>query len=210
MQYMGTFPCWSPDGKYLYYCRAAQVEADFDLTKLKYDLVRRSFDQLSGLFGNVEIVLDAQKIGKSISFPSISPEGKSLIVTLHDYGTSPIWHKEADLYILNLNGWKFGIMNLNSKESESYHTWSSNGKWIVFSSKRGDGITARPYFAYLGSPDDVGKPFVLPQKDPTLYKRLDLTFNKPEFVTGKISINPRDFAAAAKKDPINAKWDDNE
>ena len=61
-------------------------------------------------------------------------------------------------------------MSLNSDETESYHSWSSNGKWLVFSSKRGDGLTARPYFAYFGSPDNVGKPFVLPQKDPTLYK----------------------------------------
>jgi hypothetical protein len=101
-------------------------------------------------------------------------------------------------------------MDLNSSEAESYHTWSSNGKWIVFSSKRGDGITARPYFAYFGSPDEVGKPFVLPQKDPTLYKRLDKTFNRPEFVTGKIRVGPRDFAAASRKDPVHANWSDNE
>jgi len=56
----------------------------------------------------------------------------------------------------------------------------------------------------------VGKPFVLPQKDPTLYKRLDLSFNRPEFVTGKIRIKPGDFAAASKKDPIHANWSDNE
>jgi len=209
IQYMGTFPSWSPDGKFLYYCRAVQVEPDFDLTKLKYDLVRRSFDPLSGLFGNVETVLDAQKTGKSISFPSISPDGNYLVVTLHDYGTSPIWHKDADLYILSLNNGNFSIMNLNSEESDSYHTWSSNGKWLVFSSKRGDGITARPYFAYFGSPDDAGKPFVLPQKDPTLYKRLDKTYNKPEFVMGRISVGPRDFAAASKKEPVQATWDVN-
>lgn len=208
--YMGTFPCWSPDGTYLYYCRSKQFEGAFDLTKQKYDLARRSFDQESGLFGLVEIVLDAQETGKSISLPEISPDGKTLVFVMHDYGTSPIWHKEADLAILNLNDGKFGIMDLNSSEAESYHTWSSNGKWIVFSSKRGDGITARPYFAYFSSPDEVGKPFVLPQKDPTLYKRLDKTFNRPEFVTGKIRVGPRDFAAASRKDPVHANWSDNE
>jgi len=210
IKYMGTFPCWSPDGKYLYYCRTKQFEGAFDLAKQKYDLARRSFDPSSGLFGNVEIVLDAQKTGKSISLPNISPEGNYLVFVMHDYGTSPIWHKDADLYMLELNGGRFDIMDLNSTEVESYHTWSSNGKWIVFSSKRGDGITARPYFAYFGSPDEVGKPFVLPQKDPTLYKRLDLSFNRPEFVTGKINVGPRDFAAASRKDPVHANWSDNE
>ncbi len=206
LQYMGTFPCWSPDGKYLYYCRTEQPEVVFDLTKQKYDLVRRPFNPLSGIFGQVEIVLDAQETGKSMSLPGISPEGNYMLFVMHDYGTSPIWHKESDLYTLNLNDGRFARMDLNSTEVESYHSWSSNGKWIVFSSKRGDGITARPYFAYFGSPDDVGKPFVLPQKDPTLYKRLVLSFNRPEFVTGKISIGPSDFAAASKKDPVHANW----
>ena len=67
-------------------------------------------------------------------------------------------------------------------------------------------MTARPYFAYFGSPDNVCKPFVLPQKDPTLYKRMEKTFNRPEFVTGKINIGPRDFARASKEDPIKARW----
>jgi len=97
-------------------------------------------------------------------------------------------------------------MSLNSSETESYHSWSSNSRWLVFSSKRGDGLTARPYFAYFGSPDNVGKPFVLPQKDPALYKRMAKTFNRPEFVTGKINIDPRDFARASKKEPLKAKW----
>jgi hypothetical protein len=97
-------------------------------------------------------------------------------------------------------------MNINSSETESYHSWSSNSKWLVFSSKRDDGLTARPYFAYFGSADQVGKPFVMPQKDPTLYKRLMKTFNKPEFVTGRISTGPRDFEHAAKKEAEKAKW----
>jgi hypothetical protein len=77
---------------------------------------------------------------------------------------------------------------------------------LVFSSKRGDGLTARPYFAYVESPEQVGKPFVLPQKDPTLYSRMVKTFNKPEFMTGKIEVGPRDFARTAKSSPLKANW----
>ncbi len=98
-------------------------------------------------------------------------------------------------------------MSLNSDETESYHSWSSNGKWLVFSSKRGDGLTARPYFAYFNPPDKLGKPFVLPQKDPNLYKIMTLTFNKPEFVTGKIKQGARDFARVIKgKESTGASW----
>ena len=206
VKYMETFPCWSPDGEYLYYCRTNQIKEGFNFRQVKYDLVRRSFDQVSGISGKPEVVFNALAINKSVSFPSISPDGKFLVFTLHDYGTFSIWHKEADLYLLNLQDGKVDKMSLNSSETESYHSWSSNGKWLVFSSKRGDGLTARPYFAYFGSPENVGKPFVLPQKDPALYKRMAKTFNRPEFITGKINIGPRDFERASKLEPLKAVW----
>ena len=205
-KYLETFPEWAPDGKYLYYCRANQIIDSTDFKSIKYNLLRMSFDEQTMSFGKTEVVFDASAISKSVSFPRISPDGQSLVFTLHDYGNFSIWHKEADLYLLNLRNNKAEKMTLNSDETESYHSWSSNGKWLVFSSKRGDGLTARPYFAYFGSPDHVGKPFVLPQKDPALYKRLVKTFNKPEFVTGKISLGPRDFERATKEIPVKALW----
>ncbi|HBQ81706.1 MAG: hypothetical protein A2X05_00450 [Bacteroidetes bacterium GWE2_41_25] len=207
VKYMETFPSWSPGGDFLYYCRAIQVEEGFDYRDVKYNLIRKSFDQNSGVFGNAELVFNAQEINKSVSFPVISPDGQYLVLTLHDYGTFSIWHKEADLYLLNLKSGKVDRMDLvNSDETESYHSWSSNGKWLVFSSKRGNGLAARPYFAYFGSPENIGKPFVLPQKDPTLYERLEKTFNRPEFLTGKIRTGPRDFARTSKKEAVNASW----
>ena len=206
VKYMETFPEWSPDGRYLYYCRARQTNDSSEFARIKYDLVRKSFDQASFSFGKAEIVFDALSIDKSISFPRISPDGQYLVFTLHNNGNFSIWHKEADLYLLNIKTGKANRMNINSDETESYHSWSSNGKWLVFSSKRDDGLTARPYFAYFGSPDQVGKPFILPQKDPTLYGKLVKTFNKPEFMTGRISTGPRDFEHAAKKEAEKAKW----
>jgi hypothetical protein len=206
VKYMETFPYWSPDGKALYYCRTRQVSEGFDIRQVKYDLVRKSFDPVSGIFGKAEVIFDANAIHKSVSFPVISPNGNYLVFTLHDYGTFSIWHKEADLYLLNLLNGKAERMSLNSNETESYHSWSSNGRWLVFSSKRGDGLTARPYFAYFGSPQHVGKPFVLPQKDPTLYNRMEKTFNRPELVSGKIGVGPRDFERASQQVPLKAKW----
>lgn len=206
VKYMETFPEWSPDGRYLYYCRARQTNDSSDFKKIKYDLVRKAFDQASFLFGKAEVVFDAHSIDKSVSFPRISPDGQYLVFTLHNNGNFSIWHKEADLYLLNIQTGETDRMNINSSETESYHCWSSNGKWLVFSSKRDDGLTARPYFAYFGSADQVGKPFILPQEDPALYKNLVKTFNKPEFVNGRISTGPRDFEHAAKKEAEKAKW----
>ena len=54
----------------------------------------------------LKMVFNAQAVNKSVSLPVISPDGKYLVFTLHDYGTFSIWHKEADLYILDLQNGK--------------------------------------------------------------------------------------------------------
>jgi len=207
--YLQTFPTWSPDGKYLYFCMAVHNNPGShpDLTDIKnthYSLARKSFNPESRSFGESEIVFNAAELNKSASFPRISPDGKFLIFTLHDYGTFPIWHQEADLYLLNMQSGESKKMSLNSSETDSYHTWSTNSKWLVFSSKRADGRSTRPYFAYIDSWDRIGKPFVLPQKDPTLYNRMLESFNIPEFVAGRINIKPRDFEDAARQESIKS------
>jgi hypothetical protein len=209
-KYLRTFPSWSPDGKYLYYCRAIQHinAADPTLEQIMmthYDIVRKSFDPESRTFGETEIVFNASAINKSASFPRISPDGKYLVFTLDDYGTFPIWHQEADLWLLDLQTKQAQKMSLNSDKTESYHTWSSNGRWLVFSSKRLDGRSARPFFAYIDSLGNQSKEFVLPQRDPEHYDRMLESFNIPEFVNGRIKLGPRDFAAATRQTSVKAK-----
>jgi hypothetical protein len=209
-KYLQTFPSWSPDGRYLYFCRARQyISGDNpeleQIMKTHYDLARKSFDPESRSFGETEIVFNSSEINKSVSFPRVSPDGKFLVFTLSDYGTFPIWHQEADLYLLDLQSGKSQKMNINSKRTESYHTWSLNGKWLVFSSKRLDGRSARPYFAHIDSLGNQGKEFALPQKDPSLYSRMLESFNIPEFVNGRIKLKPRDLAAASKQEAVKAK-----
>lgn len=197
-----TFPSWSPDGQFLYYCRSergvlSEDQALEQIGDTRYDLARIPFNQESMTFGTPEIVFNASALGKSASFPRISPDGRYLVFTLSDFGTFPIWHNEADLYLLDLETREYKEMNLNSGFTESYHSWSSNGRWLVFSSKRTDSRSTRPFLAYFSSPDSTGKPFILPQKDPRFYDNLMESFNIPEFVKGEIKINPHDFKAVA-------------
>jgi hypothetical protein len=211
--YLQTFPSWSPDGLYLYYCRALQVNPETNMTldeikNTRYDIVRVQFDPESMTFGETEIIFNASARGKSASFPRISPDGRYLVFTLADYGTFPIWHREADLFLLDLQTGESKKMEINSNDNESYHTWSSNGKWLVFSSKRTDGRSTRPFFAYFDSWDSTGKPFILPQKDPTFYGRLMESFNIPEFVNGKILLSPHDFAAVSGNESLKANPSD--
>ena len=204
--FMETYPAWSPDGKYLYYCRTGQVRPGFDYQKVRYDIYRMAFNEETTRFGSPEKIFDADLINKSASFPVISPDGNYLIFVLHNYGSFPGWHKEADLYAIDLRNMDLEKLNVNSDESESYASWSSNSKWLVFSSKRDDGLHSRLYLAYSDGNGKTGKPFVMPLKDPSLYNRLDKSFNRPHFILGRIKAGPRDFATASKKEAIKAIW----
>jgi hypothetical protein len=208
-QFMDTYPEWSPDGKYLYFCRAKQIGKEYDYRDTKYNLCRAEFNTETRTFGKTELVFDAETIGKSVSFPRISPDGNSLVFTLHDYGCFSIWHKEADLYSINLNDFTVEKCDLNSYFTESYHSWSSNGRWLIFSSKRGDGLTARPYISYVDENGKTRKPFVLPQEDPGFYKNFTKTFNIPEFAKADVDFTPGKIRKAANQEAIEAKWAEN-
>ena len=127
-------------------------------------------------------------------------------MTMQDYGCFPIWHKETDLYSLDLESLETERLDLNSDFTESYHSWSSNGRWLVFSSRRGDGLTTRPYIAYIDEKGNSGKPFILPQNDPGFYDRFLKSFNIPEFSTVKIELNPGEIRDAVKGEALQPKW----
>ena len=186
--HLETFPAWAPDGKYLYFCRMQNHRATMPPDSIRYDLYRISFDEESERLGVPELVFNASEQQKSVSFPNVSPDGKYLMFTLSDYGNFSIWHPESDLYLLNLaTGETRNIKEVNSQHVESYHTWSSNGRWFVFSSKRMDGYWARPYFASFNpETGEVGKPFLLPQEDPFFYDNYTNTYNRPELINAPV------------------------
>jgi hypothetical protein len=90
---------------------------------------------------------------------------------------------------------------INSMYSESWHSWSSNSRWIAFSSKRQGGSLTRTYLSYVDETGQVHKPFILPQKDPTYYDSLLETFNVPELIKGSIKVNKSLLARAARSGP---------
>ncbi len=205
-EFMDTYPEWSPDGQTLYFCRAAQIGPSYDYRDTKYNLCRVDFNPESKKFGSPEIIFDAASHGKSVSFPRVSPDGETLVFTYHDYGCFSIWHKEADLYSINLNDLSVENLESNSEFTESYHSWSSNGRWLVFSSKRGDGLSARPYISYVDANGKTRKPFVLPQEDPRFYSSFIKTFNIPELAQSEVSFTPGKIRRAAEKKAVKANW----
>jgi dipeptidyl aminopeptidase/acylaminoacyl peptidase len=204
-----NMPAWSPDGKYLYYISAPQAENQSieSLRKAKYSIVRIQYNAQANTWGEVDTVLSASQTGLSMSFPLISPDGRYLLFTGTDYGYFTAFHNQADLYSYDLQTDSLSKLNLNSASCESYHTWSSNGRWIVFSSKRMDDVYARPFISFFDEKGNASKPFVMPLKDPEEYLTLLANYNRPELITGKIELSNRQIRDAVFTEPIPAKFD---
>lgn len=200
-----TYPVFSADGRSLYFCAARALPEDsHQLDSIRYNLCRIDFDPATGKFGEeIETIIDAVSMNKSVSFPRPSYDGRFLCYTLSDYGQFSIWHHEADLYMLDLSTGESRTMSAaNSKDTESFHNWSSNSRWMVISSRRDDGLFTRPYFCHVDEKGNVSKAFMLPQRNPrAFYRGRFLSFNVPDFV-----ICPTDFDSQKASHIINDEY----
>lgn len=189
---METFPGWSPDGKYLYYSAADARDLPNEIGYMQYHMMRVGFDPQTGRFDErIDTLYNAYERQGSVSYPRISPDGKYLLYTHAIYGTFPIWHPEADLQMIDLQtGEDADVAAWNDADhADSYHSWSSNGRWVMFGSRRLDGRYTRLYIAYLDEDGTAHKPFLLPQEDPRHNTWRLKSFNVPEFIDGKVKLS---------------------
>jgi len=207
-----TYPAFSPDGKTLYFCTAESRPLPEEFDKIKYSLCSIPFDPENGTFGNhVDTLVSAGELNKSVSTPRPSPDGRYLMYTLADYGNFMIWHREADLWLLDLqtNDTR-PLVEVNSKDADSYHSWSNNSRWFVFGSRRMDGLYTHPYIASIDEEGRVAKPFILPQADPSFYESFLYSFNVPEFITAPVKLNiPEVERKALSKERVQMKYKSN-
>jgi tricorn protease-like protein len=190
-----TWPNWSPDGRYLYYS-AADPKPLEQFRKIRYDLMRVSYDIDHDRWGEPEMLVSSQETGLSACEPRVSPDGRFVMFCLCNYGNFPIYQTNTDLYLLDVAARKFRRLEINSPQADSWHCWSSNGRWVVFSSKRLDGLFARPFFTHMDQNGEFSKPFLLPQQDPDFYDSFLQTFNLPEFVLGPVQVTQDQLAHA--------------
>ncbi len=199
-----TYPTWTPDGKYLYFCSAAFPWEDRgrvppeNYDQCRYDLMRVSYDIDTDTWGTPEVVLSSKETGLSITLPRISPDGRFLLFCMCDYSCFPIYQPSSDLYMMNLETGDYWEPDINSDRSESWHSWSSNSRWIAFSSKRRDGVFTRSYISYVDESGTAHKPFIMPQKDPTFYDSYLKTYSVPELVGEPLGPRQRQLAGAVR------------
>lgn len=183
---------------------------------LLYDIYSMPFDPATRTFGEPRLEVDASSQGHSISVPRVSPDGRFLLYTLGDYGQFHIWHNSADLWVKPLSDSSEGegsqhnvipnqarpllptggvgegpypLTAANSPKAESYHSWSSNGRWIAFVSRRLDAAYSRVFIAYFDRDGHAHKAFLLPQRDPDYNTFLLKSYNVPELTKSAVKVS---------------------
>ena len=195
-------PAWSKDGRTLYYTSADYPEMKstnqivVHMKEVKYNLYSKPFDPETRAWGPSKIEFDAAAIDSSLTWPKISPDGRYMLCCISTHGVFPPYQDASDLILFDLeNGTRRYPSELNSPCAESYHAWSSTGRWVVLSTRREDGIYTRLYLAHFNADGTFSKPFALPQRDPEFNRKYLYAFNVPEFMIEPVKVSARRIAA---------------
>jgi type IV pilus biogenesis/stability protein PilW len=133
---------WTPDGASIIFIRAKARESvpdgprpekanDPREIQIQYDLYRIPFN--GGRGGTARPIPGASANGMSNSFPKVSPDGRWLVWVQAKAGL--LMRPDSQLYIMPLAGGAPRRMNCNLSPMNSWHSFSPNGRWMVFSSK---------------------------------------------------------------------------
>jgi tetratricopeptide (TPR) repeat protein len=183
---------WNPDGKYLYFLRAearepypagrppAKFANDPNETPIQYDLYRIPFNQGRG--GQPEPVAGASRNGKSNSFAKVSPDGRWIVFVQARNGL--LMRPDSELYIIPAQGGAARRLRCNASPMNSWHSWSPNSRWLVFSSKRRSPYT-QMYLTHI-DPQGNDSPAILVENTTAANRAVNI----PEFV----NVSPAQFA----------------
>lgn len=182
--YVHTSAFWSPDGKWLVFSRAKARDPypsgykrslyanDPNETQIQYDLYRVPFN--GGKGGTAERIVGASENGMSNNFPKVSPDGKWIVFV--QCKTGLLMRPDSRLYIVPFEGGEARPLESNLPLMNSWHSWSPNGRWLVFSSKSPSYYT-RMYLTHIDAQGHASAPVEV--EDATAANR---AVNIPEFL----------------------------
>ncbi len=191
-QYVQTNPVWSPDGKDIVFARTKAHHAqrldqqnnnvlvdekdvpEFTVEKqpFRYDLYKIPFNDGKG--GTPVPLAGASANGMSNYFPKYSPDGKWIVFCKSK--SYMLLQPDSELWIVPAKGGQARRLRYNTPRMNSWHSWSSNNRWLVFSSKVNGPYTQ----LFLTHIDEQGN-----DTPPVLLERFtspDRAANIPEFV----------------------------
>lgn len=183
-RFVQTDGVWSPDGKYIVFARAAAKDPrepgqkpalranDPNETPIQYDLYRIPFN--AGKGGTPERIVGASQNGMSNNFPKVSPDGKWIVFVQCKNGQ--LMRPDSQLFIVPFGGGTARRMRANTRLMNSWHSFSPNGRWMVFSSKARSPYT-QMYLTHL-DPDGNDSPAILIDNATAANRAVNI----PEFV----------------------------
>ena len=189
--YVQANASWSPDGKYLVFARSKKYEAvenrvnELGLTQLdemsqfltrkeifKFDLYRIPFNDGKG--GQAEPLLGASENGRSNYFTKYSPDGRWIVFCQAE--GFMLLQPDSELFIIPSEGGEARRLIANNDGMNSWHSWSPNSRWLVFSSKA-NGPYTQLFLTHIDESGRSTPPVVLSR-----FTSPDRAGNIPEFV----------------------------
>jgi len=187
--YVQSNPEWNPDGTDIVFARSKAGVIDGDTGKVlltpeqcekyitrkelfKFDLYRVPFNDGKG--GEAVPIEGASGNGVSNYFPKYSPDGKWIVFCRSE--SFMLLQPDSRLFIMPAEGGEVREMNCNTNNMNSWHSWSPNGKWMVFSSKAYTPYT-QLFLTHIDENGNDSPPVLLENFTPE-----DRAANIPEFV----------------------------
>jgi len=191
-EYVHTNAVWTPDGRALVFIRAKAINNvpqgkwplradDPNEIQIKYDLYTVPFNDGRG--GEARPLAGASDNGKSNSFPKVSPDGRWIVWVQAANGL--LMRPDSELSIMPLSGGRPRRMTCNLPLMNSWHSWSPNSRWLVFSSKANTPFT-QMFLTHIDEQGNDSPAVLIP--DSTAANR---AVNIPEFV----NIKPEDLVS---------------